>query len=502
MSSLSSDGGVSRELQKSGSTEEMEDTHHSDSAHSREHSSPLAGSEPFPALETPFDSTYDSPIPALNTQAPTFHQAPANPHSPITGLKLQTEHLAQKNRHRSRSTDNSSIPESAESTVYNAGLPVRNSSIRSSQSARHPRRDSLSPSSISSSPAIGPLVDMTPLPSPISRYGSPRGWRRSLDGNPRDSPPEAGEPRKSPENGGLHPTIGSISPKKRKIPTITPIGLSQSTSVADHNENARSANRSISEYVPAGLQTPKTRHIVVSASGQSIIAQQLTSTEDALHREQRLAVHRGLIPTKLPTPPASSQGSESGEVQRDVVVPSNAARAVVEYEAISLRSGNLKRWYAIRQLGEGQFSKVMLATREDISNRTAMDPLDLEKSCQPRSLVAVKVCHHGPAGGADEKSVETSIKRELDLMKTIDHPSLVHLKAVNALDRQTLFVLHYCPGGDLFDLASTNLDLLSAPLIRRIFAELVSAVQYLHAKFIVHRDIKLESIRARALLAK
>ena len=34
---------------------------------------------------------------------------------------------------------------------------------------------------------------------------------------------------------------------------------------------------------------------------------------------------------------------------------------------------------------------------------------------------------------------------------------------------------------------------MSPNLTRRIFAELVAAVRYLHANFIVHRDIKLES---------
>ena len=165
----------------------------------------------------------------------------------------------------------------------------------------------------------------------------------------------------------------------------------------------------------------------------------------------------------------------------------------VEYEAVSVRSGKSERWRSIRQLGEGVFSKVMLATKESSISEMGLNSYSEDRVLDPRSCVAVKICNHGPAGGADEKSLETSIKRELDLMKAIDHPSLIHLKAAKALDRQTLFVLNYCPGGDLFELASTNLDLLTAPLIRRIFAELVCAVQYLHSEYIVHRDIKLES---------
>ncbi|KAK9473475.1 kinase-like domain-containing protein [Dipodascopsis tothii] len=57
-----------------------------------------------------------------------------------------------------------------------------------------------------------------------------------------------------------------------------------------------------------------------------------------------------------------------------------------------------------------------------------------------------------------------------------------------------LLVLPYCRGGDLFDLASRHRDVLTPRLVKRIFAELASAVHYIHANNIVHRDIKLENV--------
>jgi protein-serine/threonine kinase len=167
-----------------------------------------------------------------------------------------------------------------------------------------------------------------------------------------------------------------------------------------------------------------------------------------------------------------------------------------------------RRWRSLKMLGQGTFSRVMLATsqmpsspsddEEYLSSSAAAAASGIhtpEQTLQPerRTLVAVKVCEHGPRGGASEDRIEMSLKRELEIMKSIHHPSLVRLKAWNIEPTRAILVLSYCPGGDLFDVASGHRELLSPGLMRRIFAELVGAVRYLHSQKIVHRDIKLES---------
>lgn len=357
---------------------------------------------------------------------------------------------------------------------------------------------SLSPASILSSPQLAAIVDITPLPSPIgylssSPWKSTRGASHSLSrtSSGASRPGSSLSLRMSDSTQLLRPS-SSRSSRAKLYPSLAEEDPSVPPRTESPKRHAR--NRSLSEYVPPSrLPHIQPRPIAVSGTGPASSSSRvhLPSQQNNLHREQYLAINRGIaLPSaRPPTPPRSTRdGFDSDNEPAGQVSATDLSGEI--YSVRSIKSQQPRKYRKLRVLGQGTFSQVSLAVR--VESNEEMTPDDTGRP--PQKLVAVKVIEYGPAGGADEERVEVSLKREVDILKSVNHPSLVQLKAIGYDQKRALLVLDYCPGGDLFEFATSGQQPLASGLIRRIFAELVGAVRYLHANYIVHRDIKLESM--------
>ena len=125
-----------------------------------------------------------------------------------------------------------------------------------------------------------------------------------------------------------------------------------------------------------------------------------------------------------------------------------------------------------RLLGYGTFAKVYHARNLKSGKRVAMKVVGKEK--------VIKV------------GMMEQIKREISVMKMVQHPNIVELHEVMASKSKIYFAMELVRGGELFSRIAKGR--LREDVARVYFQQLISAIDFCHSRGVYHRDLKPENL--------
>ena len=210
------------------------------------------------------------------------------------------------------------------------------------------------------------------------------------------------------------------------------------------------------------------------AKEPSTIVNQLIVSDPAVGGEREHARQAGVeSPTSTnfeeqpstTSPPAGSEGVDDATSSTRIRRDGSSSRR---------KDTNFGQYILGQTLGEGEFGKVKLGWKKDGSVQ-----------------VAIKMIRREILGSNPSRLPK--IYREISILRGLAHPNIVRLHEMVETDRHIGIIMEYASGGELFDYILNNRYLKDNPA-RRLFAQLVSGVGYLHKKGIVHRDLKLENL--------
>ena len=139
-----------------------------------------------------------------------------------------------------------------------------------------------------------------------------------------------------------------------------------------------------------------------------------------------------------------------------------------------VKNGNvvMQKYEFGRLLGQGNFGKVYYGRDLERGQAVAIKVIDKEK--------------------VQKSELTEQTKREISIMALVKHPHVVQLYEVMATKSKIYFVIEQAMGGELFNKLTKGR--LKEDAARKLFQQLINAVEFCHSRGVYHRDLKPENL--------
>ncbi|CAM4915498.1 unnamed protein product [Rotaria socialis] len=142
------------------------------------------------------------------------------------------------------------------------------------------------------------------------------------------------------------------------------------------------------------------------------------------------------------------------------------------------------RYKVIKVLGRGSYGEVWLVSPLESSTGS---------KSKPRRCVLKRI---SIGRSNNEKNELAGAEREAQLLSSLRHPNIVsYIESFRSRDHHLNIVMAFCEGGDLYTkIKYRKKQLLNEEQIIEWFIQITLALQYMHGRSILHRDLKTQNI--------